>query len=131
MQRDVHRCRPFQMHMKIGGDGARRSIGSRFLHQVHRRGPVAVAIEQRAADAAIENAVEGLMMRLRPPLADQLLSLGEASDAQPFVICRTAAEAAVVRCIRFLNALHLFANAITSGKKSWKRRSSSTRESIR
>src|SRR6266498_3515728 len=129
MQRDVHRRRPFQMHVKIRGHGARRPIGTRCLHQMHRRGPVAVAIEQRATDAAVENAVEGLMMRLRPPLAHDLLSLGEAPDAQPFVIWRTAAEAAVVRCIRFLNAFHLFANAISSGKKSWKRRSSCTRES--
>src|SRR5437016_9598195 len=127
---------------------------------MHRRRPVAVAIEKGAADAAVENAVERDMMRLRPPVAHEVLSVGEAADAQPFLVCRAAAEAAIVWRVRFLETLHNFAsltnhhrehgdhrdgsvssvfsvvkklraNASTSGKKSWKRRSSSARESIK
>src|SRR5437899_6936094 len=127
---------------------------------MHRLRPVAVAIENGAADAAVENAVERDMVRLRPPLAHEVLSVGEAADAQPFLVCRAATEAAIVWRVRFLEAFHffasllspqrhrdhrdglcvlcasvvnqiLFANARRSGKKSWKRRSSSARESIR
>ena len=78
-----------------------------LLHQVHRRGPVAVAVEQRAADAAVEDVVERLVMRLGRPLADELVALFEAADAQPFLVGRAAAEAAVLRRVRFLNAFHL------------------------
>src|SRR5437867_4183521 len=131
MQRRVHRRRPFQGDVKIGCHGARRRILAGLLHEMHGRGPVAVAIEQCAANAAVEDAVEGLMMRLRPPLADQLIPFGEAPDAKPLVIGRAASEAAVVRRVGFLKALHTFANATTSGKKARKRRSNSWRESIR
>src|SRR5438045_2559680 len=98
---------------------------------MHRRGPVAVAVEERAADSAVEDAVECLMVRLGPPLANELAAIFETLYPQSFFICRAAAEAAVIRGVHLLNAFHLPENATTSGKKSWKRRSSSARESIR
>src|SRR5207249_3623264 len=130
------RRRPLEVDVKVGCHGARRCILAGLLHEMHGRGPVAVAIEQRAAYAAVEDAVEGLMMRLRPPLADQFVPFGEASDAQSFFVRRAASEAAVVRRVGFLKALFrhpkrsAFANATTSGKKARKRRSNSWRESI-
>src|SRR2546430_4552449 len=97
---------------------------------MHRRRPVAVAVEERTADSAVEDAVERLMVRLRPPLANELAAIFEASNPQSLVVGRSAAEAAVIRGVSLLNAFHLRENATTSGKKSWKRRSSSARESI-
>src|SRR5205085_7433527 len=69
------------------------------------RRPVAVAVEQRADDAAVEDVVECRVMRLRRPVADELVPLAKAADAQSFVVGRTAAEAAVLRRVRFLDAL--------------------------
>src|SRR6476619_5620078 len=131
MQRQVHRRGAFQRHVKIGGHGAGRRLAARLVHEVNGRGPVAVAIEERAADAAVEDAVEGLVMRLRRPLANELVALLEALDPQTFVICGSASEAMVVGRVGVLNAFHFAENATTSGKKSWKRRSSSMRESAR
>src|SRR5712691_6595246 len=67
--------------------------------------PVAVAVEESAANSAVQNAVEGEVMRLRPPLADALIPFDEALDSQPLVIGRAAAEAAIVRGVGVLKAL--------------------------
>ena len=89
-----------------------------------------MAIEERAADAAIENAVERLMMRLGMPLADELPILLEAANAQTFVVGRTAAKTAIVRRVSLLNAFHP-RNRTTSGKNARKWRSNASRESTR
>jgi len=47
------------------------SVLSLLLHEVDRRGPVAVAVEQGATDAAVEDAFERHVMRLRLPVADE------------------------------------------------------------
>src|SRR5437870_2670565 len=119
------------MDVKIRRDRARRRLGARLLHENHRCGPVTVAIEERAANASVEDAVEGLVLRAGPPFAHQLVALFEAANAQSLVVGRPASEAAIVRRVGFLNGFHRRANATTSGKKSWKRRSSSGRESTR
>src|SRR5579872_4404856 len=106
MERYTHRGRTLQRHVKICRDGARRAVRAGLLHQMHRRGPVAVAIQKRAADAAVEDAVEGLMMRLGTPLANELVAFGEAANAKTFRVGRPASEALIVRCVSFLNALH-------------------------
>ena len=97
-----------------------------------------MAVEQRAADAAVEDVVERGVVRLGRPGADELVAFLEAADAQPFVIGRPAAEAAIVRRVGFLDALfaHRFLCegddiATTSGKNASKRRCSSARESSR
>ena len=93
------------MHLEIARDCTWRRGRARFLHQVHRRGPVAVAIEERAADSAVEDAVELLVIRLRAPFANQIVAFLEASDAKAFVVRGTASEAAVIGRVGFLNAL--------------------------
>ena len=63
------------------------------LHQVARGRPVAVAVEQRPEDAAVQHAVEGLVVRLRAPVADDCVALDEALDAQALLVGGPAAEA--------------------------------------
>src|SRR6266849_8500417 len=115
------------MDVKIRSDRARRRGRRRFLHQVHRGGPVAVTIEERAADAAVENSFERLVIWLGFPFTNQLVALLETADAQALVVRRTASEAEIVGRVGFLNAFHFRENATTSGKNAWKCRSSSSR----
>src|SRR5437870_6706391 len=103
VQRYVHRRRTLEMDVKIGGHRAGRDAGTRLFHQMHGCRPVAVAIEDGAADSAVENPFECEMMRLRPPLANHCISFGKTSDTQPFVVCGTAAEAAIVRRVGLLD----------------------------
>src|SRR5437773_7749177 len=98
---------------------------------MHRRRPVAVAIEKRAADSAVEDALERLVIGLRTPFANQFVAFLEAADAESFVVRRTTSEAAAVGRVGFLDAFHFRANATTSGKNAWKCGSSCARESIR
>ena len=86
-------------HNESASAGRRLSSAA---HQVHRRRPVAVAVEQRAADAAVEDAVEGLMMRFGVPLADHLVAFLEAADSQALFVGRSAAETDAVRRISLL-----------------------------
>ena len=112
-----NRRRSLEMHVKISGHGARRYVGAGFFHQMNGRRPIAVTIEEGAADAAVQDSVEGLMMRLWTPFANQLIAFSKAANAKSHLVRRTAAEAAVVRRVGFLKALaHFFANATTSGK---------------
>src|SRR5437763_11444175 len=73
---------------------------------MYGRCPFAVAVEQRADDAAVEHVVERGVVRLRRPRANELVALFEAADAQPFLVGRAAAEATVLWCVGLLNALH-------------------------
>src|ERR1700686_985775 len=98
-----------------------------------RRRPVAVAVEQRAADAAVEDAVEGLVVRLGVPLADDGVPFLEAADAQALLVGGSAAEALVLRRVGLLKALGHDRDdiAMTCGKNSAKSGSSCARESVR
>src|SRR5206468_9528873 len=106
VERHGHRRRTLEEHVEVRGHGAGRRAAGALAHEVHGRGPVAVAVEQRAADAAVEDVVERGVVRLGRPGADELVALLEAADAQPFVVGRPAAEAAVPRRVGLLNAFH-------------------------
>src|SRR5436853_5829551 len=97
MQWRVHRSRSLEMDVKIGGHGAWRLGRAGLFHQMDCRGPVAVAIEECAADTAIEHPVEGLMVRLRTPFANEVIAFGKAANAKSFVVRRSATEASIVR----------------------------------
>jgi len=99
-----HRRGTFQENVEIRRDGARRRRTAAAFHQHDRGRPVAVTVEQRADDAAVEDVIERGVMRLRRPVANEFVPLAEAADAQAFVIGRPAAEAAVLRRVRFLDA---------------------------
>lgn len=61
---------PQQLDRILGGDCARRMIVTRALHQMVRGSPVAMAIQQRTDDAAIQYSVERFIFFLRLPLGD-------------------------------------------------------------
>lgn len=69
--------------------------------------PVAMTIEQSAADSAIQNAFERLMMLLRLPTSHQLSFGKEAFDPKALLVRRPASEAAVKGRIRVLQTLHM------------------------
>src|SRR5205823_5968124 len=84
--------------------GARRRFRAIFLHQVNARRPVRVAIEERAADPAVQDAGERLVMRLRLPFGDEFVAGFEAPDAEAAIVRGAAAEADVLRGVALLQA---------------------------
>ena len=69
-------------------------------------GPVAMAVEQRADDPAVEHAGERVMMRLGSPIADDDVALHYAFDAETLRVGRPAAKADAVGRMSILKALH-------------------------
>src|SRR6185295_10373570 len=53
--------------------------------------------------AAVEDAGEGFVVRLRGPAGDEVVPLHEAADPQPLRVRRTAAEAGVVGRVSLLD----------------------------
>ena len=74
-------------------------------HQVVAGGPVAVAVEQGADDAAVEHPGEGVVVRLGGEVGDDLVALDEALDAEPLVVGGAAAEADALRRVPCLEGL--------------------------
>ena len=68
-----------------------------------------MTIEQRTDDAAVENTLESLMMRLGLPSGDQFVPLDEALDAKPLRVRRAAPEALVLWRVPILQALFVAA----------------------
>ncbi len=107
LDRPVDRRRSAQADRVVGGDAAGRAGETALAHQVHRGRPVRVAVEERPDDAAVEDVVEGGMMRERLPDRPQLT--GDpghlvALDPQTVLVGRAAAEAARVGTEALLEA---------------------------
>src|SRR5437764_15367617 len=68
-------------------------------------GPVAVAIEQRPDDAAIQDSIKSFVFLLRFPFGDDLAILRETSNVQPARIRRATTPANIVRSVFFLKRL--------------------------
>ena len=100
--RIVRRRRPQQFDRIFRCDGAWRVILFRALHQMISRCPVAVTIEQRADDAAIQNAIKSLVLLLRFPLSDDFAILRETLNMQAVRIRRPTTPADIVRSVFFL-----------------------------
>jgi hypothetical protein len=98
----VRRRRAKKLDRVIRGHRAGRMIFARLTHEMIRGGPIAVAIEQRADDSAIEDAGKRFITRLRFPLRDDLLPTRKTANAQTFRIRRAAAPAGIVRRVTFL-----------------------------
>ncbi len=106
MHRRVYWRRAQHAYRVFRRDGRRRSIQPLRGHQVVRRRPVAVAVQQRTDDPAVERALEGLVVRLRLPLGDQFAVLAhETADVQPLRVRYTAPIADAVRRVGLLQAL--------------------------
>ena len=98
----VRRSWPQQFDRILRGDRARRAIFVCTFHQMISRCPVAVAIEQCADDAAIQDSIKSFVFFLWSPLSDDFPVLQKTSNMQPVTICRAATPADVVRSVFFL-----------------------------
>ena len=74
------------------------------LHEIPSRRPVAMAIEQRPDDPAVEDSLKGLMMRLRDPVGDDFITANKTSQPQAPAIGRSTTKAFVARRECFLQA---------------------------
>ena len=72
-------------------------VFARLLHDVISRRPIAVAIEERADNAAVEDARERLVFRFRLPLRHDRVAFREAAEAQPVRVGRAGARKSTVR----------------------------------
>ena len=68
--RIFRRSRPQQFDGVFRSDSARRPIIAGAFHQMIRCRPVAMTIEQRADDPAVQNSVERFIFFLRSPFSD-------------------------------------------------------------
>ena len=70
----------------------RRRVSLPEDHQMPGRRPVHVAVQQRADNAAVDHALEGLMMRLRFKNGNHPVTLHIALDLQAIFIGRSTSE---------------------------------------
>ena len=78
--RIVRRRRPEQFDCILRSHRARRVIVFRALHQMIGRRPIAMAIEQRADDAAIQDSLERFVFFLWLPFRDDFAVFLETPD---------------------------------------------------
>ena len=78
--RIIRRRWPEQFDCILRRDSARRVILFRMLHQMIGSGPIAMAIEQRADDAAIQDSRKSFIFFLWFPLCDDLGVFWETPD---------------------------------------------------
>jgi hypothetical protein len=78
--RIIRRRWPEQFDCIPRRDSARRVILFRMLHQMIGSGPIAMAIEQRADDAAIQDSLKSLIFFLWLPLRDNFAISWETPD---------------------------------------------------
>lgn len=103
--RTISRRRPQQLDRVFRGDRARRRVYVQPVHQVPRRGPVAMAVEQRADDAAVQHAFISFVFRTRLPLGNNLFAVCKAANMQALGISGTTTKAREIRREDFLNTL--------------------------
>ena len=78
--RIVRRRWPEQFDCILRRNGARRVILFRALHQMIGRRPIAMAIQQRADDAAIQNALKSFVFFLWFPFRNHFAVFWETAD---------------------------------------------------
>ncbi len=86
----------------LRGDGAWRAILFCVLHQMIGCRPIAMTIEQRADDAAIQNPIKSFVFFLWFPFSNDFAVFRETSDMQSMRVRRSATPARVVRSKFFL-----------------------------
>src|SRR5436853_4543527 len=82
-------------------------IQSSFLHQVVRRRPVAMAIEQCADNSAAQHPRECFLISFRIESRDDFIALRKAANVQTLFIRRPAAETGHLRRVDFLETLFI------------------------
>ena len=101
----VGRCRTEQLDRVIRRHRARRPIFAGFVHQVPGRGPIAVAIEQRSDDAAIQDTGKRFVTRFRCPFRHDLAAAHKTADVKTVRIRRSTPKARIFRRVFFLERL--------------------------
>src|SRR5205085_7022660 len=89
----------------VGCDGAGRCRQTVALHQVIGGRPIRMTIEQRADDAATQDAGESLMISFGLPLGDHLSAAREAAYVQALRVRRPATETNHLRRVMLLQTL--------------------------
>jgi len=102
VDRPVGRRRTEQFDRVIGSHGARNAVRAGLFHEVISRGPVAMAIEQRADDSAVQNSGKSFVFLLRLPFRHDRVALRKTANAQALRISRPATPAPIVRRVFFL-----------------------------
>jgi hypothetical protein len=103
--RGAARRRPMQANLVLCRHGRRRVVQSLAPNHMPDRRPIGVAIHQRADHSAVQRARESLVMRLRRPLGNDLIPVGEGSYSKPALIRRSATVARAVGGVRLLETL--------------------------
>ena len=80
-------------------------ICARFIHQMPGCRPIAVAIEERADNATIQDSRERFVALLRFPFGHDFIAADEAANVEAVRIRRAAAETGVGRRVKFLKRL--------------------------
>ncbi len=107
VHRPVCRCRTQELNRVIRGDGAGRAAFARLVHQVPRRRPVAVTIEERADNAAVQDAGERFILQLRLPFGDDVISARKTPHSHAVWICWAATETCILWRVTLLQRLRL------------------------
>ena len=83
-------------------------IGARTFHQVIGGRPIAMAIEQRSDDPAVQNAGERFIFQFRFPFRDDFIPVEKTTNVQAIRIRRATTKARVGWRVFFLERLELF-----------------------
>ena len=85
-------------------------IQALLLHQVIRRGPVAMTVEQCANDPAAQHSRKCFLIGFRVEGCDDFIAAREAANVQTFLVRWTTAKASHAWRVSFLETLfaHLF-----------------------
>ena len=94
--RAIARRRTQELDRVVCGDRARRFVGAALLHQVPRRRPVAMTVEERADDPAVQHSLKRFVFFARLPLRDNLFAIG--TEAEKYfarnIVLQVSAESA-------------------------------------
>ena len=103
----VRRRWPSQRDLVVSSDCAGRMVRARALHQMVGSGPVAVAVEHRADDAATQHSRKRFLIRFGLPLGDHFFALRKAANVQALFVCRSTTKTGEVGRVSFLNAFSI------------------------
>ena len=98
----VRRSWPQQFDRIFSRHRAGRMVSACVFHQMIGRGPIAVTVEQRADDAAIQHAGKRFVLRLRLPFGNDFAVFSKAADAQTVRIRRAATPTRIFGSVLFL-----------------------------
>src|SRR5581483_7533432 len=110
-----------ELAVELGRDGGGRRGEAALLEERRARAPVGVAVQERAADAPVEDTRKGLVVRLRMPVGDELVPLPAALDAQPLGVRGATSKADAVGRVLVLHrgGVHGGRTARGTEKPAW------------